>query len=77
MVFLLKCKGWNEEKTVKEEGWKDVKSKGWKKEDQPDEKINYEREKNFYDKLSHDEDQLKGKLEKMEVVEEEDEKMRR
>ena len=72
----MRCKGWNEEKKGKEEGWKEVKSKGWKIGDQLDEKMIYEREKNFYDTLSDDEDQLENKFEKMEVVEEEDKKMK-
>ena len=38
--------------------------------------MRYEREENFQDTLSEDEEQLEGKFEKMEVVEEEDEKMR-
>ena len=72
----MKCKGWNVEKTAKEEDWKEVKSKGWKKKDQPDEKMSYEREINFYKTLSGDEEPLVDKFKKMEVVEEEDEKIK-
>ena len=51
-----------------------MKSKDWKKEDQSSKKMRFESEENFYNTLSNDEEQLKGKFEKMEVVEEENEK---
>ena len=49
-----------------------MKSKGWKIQDQPDEKMSYVREINFYNTLWDDKEQLGGKFEKMAVVEEED-----
>ena len=53
-----------------------MKSKGWKKEDQPSKKMSSEREENFYNMLSNYKEQFEGKFEKMEVVEEEDEEMK-
>ena len=53
-----------------------MKSKGWKKEDQPSKKMSFEREKKFYNTLSDDKEQLKGKFKKMEVVEEQNEEMK-
>ena len=53
-----------------------MKSKGWKKEDQPSKILSFDREENFYGTLSKDEEQLEEKFEKMEVVEEDDKEMK-
>ena len=53
-----------------------MKSKVWKKEVQQREKISFEREENFYNTISNNEEQLEDKFKKMEVVEEENEEMK-
>ena len=63
-----KCRSCNKRKTEKEEGQKEVKSKGWKKEDQQIEKMSFE--ENFDNTLFGNKEKLEDKSEKTEVVEE-------